>query len=193
MHHYHIILGLLWLLYCLIHSILARSYARITIMGFLHIRKDTYRLLYNIFALVSLAAILTYQFRITAIRLFSPGVVLKLLAILLLVSGLIIMLICIRKYFLQLSGLVREEQNKRVLETGGIHQYVRHPLYLGTFIFISGLFILFPFLTNLIAVVIIIAYTIIGILFEEKKLIAEFGEDYRRYQQKVPMLIPFLK
>ena len=193
MRHHHIILGLLWLSYCLIHSILARSYARLWVMGFLNIRKDTYRVIYNVFALVSLAAILIYQFRITAIRLFRPGMTLRIIAILFLTAGLIIMLICIRKYFLQLSGLVKEEHNKRVLETGGIHQYVRHPLYLGTFIFITGLFILFPFLSNLIAVAIIMAYTIIGILFEEKKLIEEFGEHYRQYQQNVPMLLPFLK
>ena len=36
-------------------------------------------------------------------------------------------------------------------------------------------------------------YVFIGIRIEEGKLIKEYGQDYVDYQQKVPMLIPFLK
>jgi methanethiol S-methyltransferase len=34
-------------------------------------------------------------------------------------------------------------------------------------------------------------YVIIGTLLEERDLIATFGDDYRRYRERVAMLIPF--
>jgi protein-S-isoprenylcysteine O-methyltransferase Ste14 len=80
------------------------------------------------------------------------------------------------------------------LKVDGIHRFVRHPLYSGTILFVWGLFFVFPFLNNLIAVILLTLYLFIGISFEEKKLVKEFGEKYQAYILKVPMLIPrFLK
>lgn len=80
------------------------------------------------------------------------------------------------------------------LKVDGIHRFVRHPLYSGTILFVWGLFFIFPFLSNLIAVVLLTLYVFIGISFEEKKLLKEFGKRYEAYILKVPMLVPrFLK
>jgi protein-S-isoprenylcysteine O-methyltransferase Ste14 len=107
------------------------------------------------------------------------------------------MLICIRKYFYSLSGIQALQSHKPAitptLEQNGIHAYVRHPLYFGTLIFLWGLFFMFPFLNNLIAVSIISAYVFIGIGQEEKKLLLEYGEEYERYMEGVPKLIPKFK
>jgi methanethiol S-methyltransferase len=111
-------------------------------------------------------------------------------------SGLLIMLISIKKYFMSLSGiktLVAEEPPTNELRIDGIHKHVRHPLYLGTFLFIWGLFILFPLLSQMIANVIITVYTLIGIIFEEQKLQKEFGRAYFDYQKQVPKIIPSFK
>ena len=93
---------------------------------------------------------------------------------------------------MQLSGLRELFENKMSdeLMISGIHRMVRHPLYTGTFIFIWGLFILYPYVSTLISDVIITVYTLIGLRFEEKKLEKEFGEKYRVYKNHVPMLIP---
>ena len=36
-------------------------------------------------------------------------------------------------------------------------------------------------------------YILIGAHFEERKLLREFGEDYARYKENTPMLLPRLK
>ena len=105
------------------------------------------------------------------------------------------MMISILKYFKLLSGVRTLYQVKpsTELRQEGIHNYVRHPLYLGTLLFIWGLFFIFPMLNNLIAVIIITGYTLIGIRLEEKKLLIEFGNLYAGYISRVPMLIPRFK
>ena len=37
------------------------------------------------------------------------------------------------------------------------------------------------------------AYIIVGILLEERDLVGMFGDDYRRYRQRVSMLVPWRK
>ena len=77
----------------------------------------------------------------------------------------------------------------RLLLTG-VHRYVRHPLYLGTFLALWGGFLLHPSAALLISNAITTTYTLIGIRLEEAKLLREFGAPYRHYQQQVPMLLP---
>ena len=106
------------------------------------------------------------------------------------------MIICIKKYFLSLSGIKSLFENKAVaneLRIDGIHKYVRHPLYLGTFIFIWGIFLVYPYLSLFIAFSIITLYTVFALRFEEEKLVAEFGDAYLDYKVKVPAIIPFIK
>lgn len=107
-------------------------------------------------------------------------------------AGLVVMIKCVKKYFLNLSGVdvLLKQQKSTLLEQSGLHRYVRHPLYSGTLLFVWALFLLFPFLNNLIACVVITAYTLIGIRIEEHKLVLEFGDAYRRYAAKTPKLIP---
>ena len=94
-----------------------------------------------------------------------------------------------------MSGLqaIQNSQAKNTLQQTGLHKYVRHPLYFGTLLFIYGLFIIFPLTSNLIAVIIITTYVLLGIRLEERKLKVQFGESYIEYTKKVPQLIPGLK
>jgi protein-S-isoprenylcysteine O-methyltransferase Ste14 len=45
-------------------------------------------------------------------------------------------------------------------------------------------------INSLIVYLALTAYILIGIVFEERKLLREFGDDYRNYRSVTPMLIP---
>lgn len=152
-----------------------------------------YRFYYSIFATVYLIPLLYLQFTIESVRLWGRHVFSEFSGVLMIIAGLTIMFICIRKYFFDLSGIkafVKGRHSPNELQTDGLHTLVRHPLYLGTLLFIWGCSFLFPLLSNLIACSLITFYTIAGIQMEERKLMMEFGERYKYYARQVPMLIP---
>jgi methanethiol S-methyltransferase len=192
---YHYILAFAWVVYCVLHSVLAAASVK-TVMGkWLGKNFRYYRFAYTIFSFVGLVAILLYQVNITSPLLFQSNGIVQWTGIIFAAFGASFVLLNIFKYFMQLSGVqwLTQENPAAKLERKGFHKYVRHPLYLSTFVFIWGLWLVYPYLSLLIANVIITIYTLIGIGFEEKKLINEFGDEYKTYQQEVPKIIPWLR
>jgi protein-S-isoprenylcysteine O-methyltransferase Ste14 len=191
----HLLLSALWLLFCFFHSFLANAKVKKNIAVQLGAKFRYYRLFYTIFSFFTLGGLLLYQFILSSPFVFVTSTFTYILGGLITLSGLMIMGICIKKYFMSLSGIktLVTDHTENDLQITGIHKYVRHPLYSGTFLFIWGLFLLFPHLSLLIADVIITGYTLLGIKWEEEKLITEFGEGYKQYKRQVPKLIPFTK
>ena len=74
----------------------------------------------------------------------------------------------------------------------GIYGRVRHPRYVSTMVGMVG----FALLTNYSGVYVVVALTLPGLylitILEERELLVRFGEEYRRYQEEVPRLIPRL-
>jgi protein-S-isoprenylcysteine O-methyltransferase Ste14 len=190
----NIVVGILWIAYCLVHSLLAATAFKKRIENFSGRAYKFYRLFYNIFATATLVLIIIYQLSFSSPVLFITNLFIQIIGGIVTTGGFVIMSICIANYFMQESGLLwlnpdnTKPKNKLIIT--GIHKIVRHPLYLGTFIFIWGLFILFPYLSVLITDIIITVYTLIAIKFEENKLEKEFSESYKEYKRHVPMILP---
>ncbi len=191
----HLLVGVLWVAYGVVHSLLAATGVKKRLQNGKPRVAKLYRLGYNIIAFAGLAAIVSYQLRVPSPKLFLPTVFVFIAAGLIGATGLVVMAICIGKYFTGLSGLrnLWQEEASDKLIVSGIHRAVRHPLYLGTFLAIWGAWLALPTVSFLLSNIIITGYTLIGIRFEEWKLVAAFGDDYRRYKKTVPKLIPGVK
>ena len=188
----HFILACGWIAYCMLHSILAATSVKKFPRRWMGGHSRFYRLYYSIFSFIGLMGLFYLMLTMSSPQIFVTSSATTIAGIFILTTGALIMAICIGKYFFQLSGLkslVREGSSNELMITG-IHKYVRHPLYTGTFIFIWGLLVAIPLLSVLITNIIITIYTLIGIRFEEMKLEKEFGASYKLYKQTTPMLIP---
>lgn len=81
-----------------------------------------------------------------------------------------------------------EGLNNKELITTGAYSIVRHPMYL------SGILI-FTFnpsisINSLTITVLADVYLVFGAYIESKRYMVKFGNDYIKYMQRVPMLIP---
>jgi protein-S-isoprenylcysteine O-methyltransferase Ste14 len=153
-----------------------------------------YRLLYNVFAVISFAPVLYLMITLPdrlLYRIPAPWSYLMLAGQT--VSGLLLLVSVLQTDVLSFAGLRQlfEEEKPGNLVTGGLYRSVRHPLY--TF----SLLILWlspsMSLNSLIVYACLTMYILIGIFFEERKLLREFGQEYADYRSSTPMLIPGLK
>src|SRR5262249_25221153 len=86
--------------------------------------------------------------------------------------------------------LVGRKYTHLEFRTPFFYRYVRHPLYVGWLL----AFWCAPVMTiaHLFFAVMTTAYILVAIRFEEADLTAAHGEEYLRYQEEVPMLVPSL-
>jgi protein-S-isoprenylcysteine O-methyltransferase Ste14 len=153
-----------------------------------------YRLLYNLFAVISFAPVLYLMVTLPdrlLYRIPAPWSYLMLagqaLSIVLLSASLV------QTDLLSFAGLRQlfGEEKRGRLVTGGLYRSVRHPLYTFSLLILwlspsmsmNG-FLVYASLT---------LYVLTGIYCEERKLLREFGQEYADYRSSTPMLIPGLK
>jgi protein-S-isoprenylcysteine O-methyltransferase Ste14 len=85
---------------------------------------------------------------------------------------------------------LRGKKTKEIpLTISGPYRFVRHPLYFFVLLMIWSN----PYLTldRLLFNVLWTVWIYVGAFLEERDLVADFGEAYRKYKRKVPMLIPW--
>lgn len=86
---------------------------------------------------------------------------------------------------------LRQPARPEALRVDGMYRFMRHPIYSFSLLI---LWLTPAMSSNLLAAALgITFYILIGARLEERKLLRQFGQDYRDYQQTVPMFIPVLK
>lgn len=175
-----------------IHSLLAVPAVKRILTNKNHSSQQIYRLFYNLISLATLVWVMT-SYRNTPVLFVAPGVW-SLIMYLIQAALLAILLKCLRQSgvaeFLGLPNFGATANRPTRLITNGCYGIVRHPLYL-----FSMLFFLFnPIVTSrwLIFSTFSAIYFVFGALIEERRLLREFGDEYKNYQQKVPFIIPDL-
>lgn len=195
MNSYLYLIGL-WVLFGLSHSLLAAEWWKGRVASVAGVYFRYYRLVYSFIALLLLVVIIVYELSLPVDWLWRTSTVLLIVAGTGALAGLVIMGICIRRYFFFLSGidvLFPASKVSMGLATGGLNRYVRHPLYFGTLLALWSFFVLLPDTHYLVTCCMVTLYTWLGAVLEEKKLRNEFGEAYAEYQRRVPMLVPFIR
>jgi protein-S-isoprenylcysteine O-methyltransferase Ste14 len=156
-----------------------------------------YRLFFNTFALATFCPLAIYSFQLKEMPIFVWDGVLVLVQCALLSLSVFLFLAGARHYnlssFLGLAQIREGEPNKTLstrpaFATSGILGVIRHPWYAGVLLLIWARDL---GLMALIINFVLSLYLVIGAFLEERKLIKEFGDDYRFYQTRVSMLFPW--
>jgi protein-S-isoprenylcysteine O-methyltransferase Ste14 len=140
----------------------------------------------GIFMVVFLAAILIDRWTIKSNALLTPFIPLWsriMAAAIILAFAWILAMGGLKTVF----GEVRE---KPVVINEGPFSRTRHPIYLGAIlVYLAGVVLSLSLVGTFLFVIIFLYYHFLA-RYEEKLLIKKFGDDYRKYMQRVPMWLP---
>ncbi len=188
--------GLAWLSFGLLHSTLARGSGAALLR---RVFGAADRLAYNAFAVLHLVAVLVIgQYTLGGLAAFDRAPWLYWFQLLVFALGALIAVPALRSYDLGLFSGMKQYRAGRAsqdpmtgeepLVTDGLHRYVRHPLYSALFLCLWGLAD-DPLSFGTAAWGSL--YLLIGTYFEERKLVALYGEAYRSYRRRVPAFVPW--
>lgn len=190
------LLILAWALFGLTHSLFANKLVKDKLTVAIPNYKRYYRFSYNVFALVSLGGILIFSSLLTSSILFESSVIWEFIGLMFATYGLLISRIALKSYGIrEFLGIDFNDApvSFKKLKRSGLLAYVRHPLYCGTILLFLGVLFYFPTVANLVNFISVFTYILVGIYFEERKLVYEYGDEYKSYKEQVPMLLPSLK
>ena len=192
------------IIFAVIHTALASHGAKALAVRVLGARdvNAAYRLIYNVIAVAALGPALYLVWTRPDVELYRFPAPFDSIALGL--QGLAALGLAYSVYqmdwtfFLGLRQLIGPPANTTIeststaqLVTSGLHRFVRHPLYTTSLIV---LYLVSPMTLNRLALAVgVHVYFWIGSIFEERKLVGEFGDAYRNYQHRVPRLLPRLK
>lgn len=196
----YLLVVLLWTGYVSLHSFLISIRFTNLMTRLLKDYYAFYRLFYVLVSLILIVPLINYTSRLddTVIIVYEPPFsVIRYI----LISGSLIMFFW--AFFFDYDSLsfwgirqilnfrkVKETNTSGEIKRKGLLGIMRHPMYFALLIYLwCQTFRVVDIVINALLTI----YVIIGTILEEKKLVLEFGEEYLKYQQEVPMLIPFTK
>jgi len=152
-----------------------------------------YRLLYNVFSVISFAPILYLAAVLPTRGLYQASTPWNYLMLAGQGLSAILLLVAVLQTdtlsFVGLRQMFEEDKPGRLV-TRGFYRYMRHPLYTFGLLFLW----LSPSVTisSFVLYISLTVYILVGAYFEERKLLREFGQDYVAYRSVTPMIIPGL-
>jgi protein-S-isoprenylcysteine O-methyltransferase Ste14 len=195
---HYILLGISWIAWCALHSGLISIAVTTRLKAGLGSGFRFYRMIYNIISLLTLIPIVLYVRAVGGPILFQWSGPLVFIQIILLVLAVMLFIAGGRHYDLQQLLGIRQVRTHSFhgaltesgeLDNRGVLSITRHPWYLGMLLLIWSAFRSFD-AAILITNSVLTCYLYVGTLLEEQKLVQEYGDSYRQYQQQVSMLIP---
>lgn len=190
--------SLIWsVLHSVTASLTAKAFAR-KVLGDRH-ADGLYRLLYNIISVVTFLPLMAvtailpdqplYRFADSLIPFTILIQVICVIAVLLAVIQVDLWsFVGLRQLLRWLESANKTDSPARLIRSG-MFAFMRHPIYFFSLVAIW----LIPVM-SLNMFTLFICFTIyfwVGSIFEERKLVAEFGEEYKQHQSNVPRIVPF--
>ena len=117
--------------------------------------------------------------------------IINVFGLILFLIGLIICLvgkITLGKYY---SRGLRTLQGHKLIKNG-FYKHIRHPIYLASIIYGIVVPLFFSSLYGFIIMLGLIPLILYRIIIEEKMLLEELGEEYRKYMKESKKLIPYI-
>ncbi len=192
----YILLALSWAIFYSLHSMLAASKVKRILEVKLGKTYKWYRLFYSFLSTVLFLGIVIQSLFIPNQILIPKSPSLNYVGYMMAALGTIISLKATKEIsILSFIGINPDHLIKtgEKLITTGWYARMRHPLYFGLILIFLGYFLVAGSITSGIHLLCLLLYLPFGIYYEERNLIALFGDDYREYQQKVPPLFPRFK
>lgn len=186
----YILLVLAWAIYLALHSIMASTgwKEKMYALGF---SRRSYRLFYSGFSTILLLLIFLYNGMLGGEYLLQRTTLVKYIGLFLAGGGIFVLRAAFKQYsFGRFVGLSPED-GEDSLHVSGILRHVRHPIYSGTLLITLGYLFFDPRLPSVLSMACIWLYLPVGIYFEEKKLIEQWGEAYTEYKKNVPAILPY--
>lgn len=114
---------------------------------------------------------------------FFPSLLIQGIGLVMLLLGVAVVAVAVRR--------VEEAFERNELLTEGLYRYVRHPMYAGHFFLVwPGIALLFRSWMMLLGVAVMILLFFCFIRQEERNMEEEFGQSYRDYRKRTPLLFP---
>ncbi len=179
-----------FLAFAFIHSLLATDYIKKKMKKELKNKFRFYRILYNILSFLTAAPaffVWITSSSSTPLLYSVPGWLFPFFILLRLIAIGLFAYAAFQNDLLEFTGLKAGKTEGKVI-TGKAYGIIRHPLYTG------GIVLIFTkaemTALDFTAAVLVSIYFIIGAYIEERRLVSAFGDEYRKYQQRVSMFVP---
>ena len=189
---------LAWIVWCGMHSLLIEPLVTDYIKVRLGTKAKYYRLMYNLLSMSTLAPLLVFTWVDCGEIVFAWSGWAMLIRFIFFASAVSCFIGGAKGYNLQIFLGLQQLRNGREavllsddqsFSEAGVFGLIRHPWYVGSFLFAWSIWGIYDERKFAVAVI-LSCYLVLGTYLEERKILAEYGDIYRRYRSRVSMFIP---